>query len=227
MTSAASGLMTEHDQRTRGKRVTSTEKASFCWQWSLPASTLHIFSSVADQTTSQQLLTCLSSGLTFHLPCSPPIHLYYCLQWKVPFFTPIFTPSVHPAFGSLLTFAQTLDELEALGLIVGQSSLKQHRVHTKLRVQQRHVAVDFDEEVDALVSLVEMRVIVRKGLRAARTAESPTRRHLKQTAGGQCLKCKKLEFANALLKCNYMQFQQVVLHNINRQPLIIIKCTMI
>lgn len=95
------------------------------------------------------------------------------------FFTPIFTPSVHPAFGSLLTLTQTLNELEALGLIVGQSSLKQHGVHTKLRVQQRHVAVDFDEEVDALVSLVEMRVVVRKGLRAARTAESPTRRHLK------------------------------------------------
>lgn len=53
-----------------------------------------------------------------------------------------------------------LNEFEALGLIVRQTSLKQHRVHAELRVQQRHVAVHFDEEVDALVALVEMRVVV-------------------------------------------------------------------
>lgn len=53
-----------------------------------------------------------------------------------------------------------LDELEALGLVVGQTSLKQHRVHAELRVQQRHVAVHLDEEVDALVAFVEMRVVV-------------------------------------------------------------------
>lgn len=70
--------------------------------------------------------------------------------------------------------ASTLDELEALGLVVGQTSLKQHGVDAELRVQQRHVAVHLDEEVDALVAFVEMRVVVRKGLRAAGTAESPT-----------------------------------------------------
>lgn len=67
-----------------------------------------------------------------------------------------------------------LDELEALGLVVGQTSLKQHRVHAELRVQQRHVAVHLDEEVDALVPFVEMRVVVRERLRAAGTAEGPT-----------------------------------------------------
>lgn len=72
----------------------------------------------------------------------------------------------------------TLDELEALGLVVGQASLKQHRVHAELRVQQGHVAVHLDKEVDALVALVEMRVVVRQRLRAAGAAERPTRCHL-------------------------------------------------
>lgn len=49
-----------------------------------------------------------------------------------------------------------LDELEALGLVVGQTSLKQHRVDAKLRIQERHVAIHLDEEVDALVAFVEM-----------------------------------------------------------------------
>lgn len=75
----------------------------------------------------------------------------------------------------------TLDEFEALSLIVGQTGLKQHGIHAKLRVQQRHVAVHLDEEVDALVALVEMRVIVRKSLRAAGAAERPTGGYLKQT----------------------------------------------
>lgn len=55
-----------------------------------------------------------------------------------------------------------------------QTSLKQHWVHAELRVEQRHVAVHLDEEVDALVALVEMRVVVWKGLRAAGAAEGPT-----------------------------------------------------
>lgn len=71
-----------------------------------------------------------------------------------------------------------LDELETLGLIVGQTGLKQHGVHAELCVQQRHVAVHFDKEVDAFVTLVEMRVVVREGLRAAGTAECPTRCYL-------------------------------------------------
>lgn len=53
-----------------------------------------------------------------------------------------------------------LDELEALGLVVGQAGLEQHRVHAELRVEQRHVAVHLDEEVDALVALVEVGVVV-------------------------------------------------------------------
>lgn len=49
-----------------------------------------------------------------------------------------------------------LDELETLGLIMGQTSLEQHRVNSELCVKQWHVAVHFDEEVDALVALMEM-----------------------------------------------------------------------
>ena len=61
---------------------------------------------------------------------------------------------------------------------MGQPGLEEDGVHTELGVQQRHVAVDFDKEVDALVPLVEVGVVVRKSLRAARAAESPTGGHL-------------------------------------------------
>lgn len=73
-----------------------------------------------------------------------------------------------------------LYELEALCLVMWKSCLKQHRVHPELRVEQRHVPVHLHEEVDALVALVEVRVVVREGLRAAGTAEGPARRHLKK-----------------------------------------------
>lgn len=56
---------------------------------------------------------------------------------------------------------------------MGQASLEQDGVHAELCVQQRHVAVHFHKEVDALVTLMEVRVIVRESLRAAGTAESP------------------------------------------------------
>ena len=49
-----------------------------------------------------------------------------------------------------------LDELEALLLVVRDASLKEHRVGAELRVDERHVAVDAHEEVDALVALVEV-----------------------------------------------------------------------
>lgn len=71
-----------------------------------------------------------------------------------------------------------LYELEALCLVVWKSGLKQHRVHPELRVEQRHVPIHLHEEVDALVALVEVRIVVREGLRAAGTAEGPARRHL-------------------------------------------------
>lgn len=56
--------------------------------------------------------------------------------------------------------AVPLDELEALGLVVGQAGLEEHRVHAELRVQQGHVAVHLDKEVDTLVPLVEVGIIV-------------------------------------------------------------------
>lgn len=71
-----------------------------------------------------------------------------------------------------------LNEFEAFGLVVRKASLKEDRVHPELRVEQRHVTVHLDEEVDALVALVEVRVVVRQCLRTAGTAEGPTRRHL-------------------------------------------------
>lgn len=70
------------------------------------------------------------------------------------------------------------DELETLLLIVRYTSLEQNGVHSELRVEQRHVAVDLHEKVHALVSLVEVRVLDRQCLRATRTSESPPRRHL-------------------------------------------------
>lgn len=66
-----------------------------------------------------------------------------------------------------------LDELEALGLVVGQAGLEEHRVHPELGVQEGHVAVHLDKEVDTLVPLVEVGVIMRQGLWASRAPESP------------------------------------------------------
>lgn len=53
-----------------------------------------------------------------------------------------------------------LDELEAFCLVMGQAGLEKDRVHAELGVQEGHVPVHLDEEVDALVSLVEVRVVV-------------------------------------------------------------------
>lgn len=69
--------------------------------------------------------------------------------------------------------AMPLDELEALGLVVGQACLEEHRVHPELRVQQGHIAVHFDEEVDTFVPLVKVGIIVGQGLGASWASESP------------------------------------------------------
>lgn len=66
-----------------------------------------------------------------------------------------------------------LDELEALGLVVGQAGLEEHRVHPELRVEQWHVAIDLHKEVDALVPFMEVRVIMGQGLWAARASKGP------------------------------------------------------
>lgn len=84
------------------------------------------------------------------------------------------TPGAPPWLrSSSLRHATPLDELEALGLVVGQAGLEEHRVHAELRVQQGHVAVHLDEEVDALVPLMEVGIVVGQSLRASRTSESP------------------------------------------------------
>lgn len=69
--------------------------------------------------------------------------------------------------------ARPLDELEALGLVVGQAGLEEHRVHPELRVQQGHVAVHLDKEVDAFVPLVKVGIIVGQGLGASWASKSP------------------------------------------------------
>lgn len=74
---------------------------------------------------------------------------------------------------SLPTSAVPLDELEALGLVVGQAGLEEHRVHPELRVQQGHVAIHLDKEVDTLVPLVKVGIIVGQSLRASRASEGP------------------------------------------------------
>lgn len=58
------------------------------------------------------------------------------------------------------TACNALDELEALGLVMGQARLEQHRVHPELSVQEGHIAIHLDEEVDTLVPLVEVGVIM-------------------------------------------------------------------
>lgn len=61
---------------------------------------------------------------------------------------------------------------------MGQAGLEEHRVHPKLCVQERHIAVHLDKEVYTFVPLVKVRVIVGQGLRAPWASESPPRRHL-------------------------------------------------
>jgi len=53
-----------------------------------------------------------------------------------------------------------LDEFEAFCLVVGQAGLEEDRVHAELGVEQGHVPIHLDKEIDALVPLVEVRVIV-------------------------------------------------------------------
>lgn len=68
---------------------------------------------------------------------------------------------------------------------MGQAGLEQHRVHAELCVEQRHVAVHLDKEVDALVALMEVGVVVRQRLGAAGAAEGPAGGHLANTKQGE------------------------------------------
>lgn len=86
----------------------------------------------------------------------------------------LLTPLTH----RLLRTGKALNELEALGLVVGQAGLEEHRVYPELCVQEGHIAVHLDKEVDTLVPLVKVRVIMGQGLRAPRASESPPRCHL-------------------------------------------------
>lgn len=53
-----------------------------------------------------------------------------------------------------------LDELEALGLVVGQAGFEEHRVHPELSVQQGHIAIHLDKKVDTFVPLMKVGIIV-------------------------------------------------------------------
>lgn len=100
-------------------------------------------------------------------------HLVYCAVGGFADRSVLARRSSFLAFGPVF-----LDELEAFGFVVREAGLEQYRVHPELRVQQWHVSVHFDEEVDALVPLVEVRVVVGQGLGTAGTAERPARRDL-------------------------------------------------
>ena len=62
------------------------------------------------------------------------------------------------------------------------SRLEENRVDPELCVQKRHVAVDFDKEVETFVALVEMSIVTRQSLWTPGAAESPARCHLSSTA---------------------------------------------
>jgi hypothetical protein len=57
-------------------------------------------------------------------------------------------------------FAVPLDELETLGLVMGQAGLEEHRVHPELSVQEGHVTIHLDKKVDAFMSLMKVGVIM-------------------------------------------------------------------
>ena len=61
---------------------------------------------------------------------------------------------------------------------MGQPGLEEHRVDAVLRVEQWHVAIHLREEVDAVVPLLEVRVIGWQRVDAAGAAEGPPWRHL-------------------------------------------------
>lgn len=60
----------------------------------------------------------------------------------------------------LCLFSPVLYEFKTLSLVVRQPCFEEHGVHAELCVQQRHVPVHFHEEVDALVTLVKVRIVV-------------------------------------------------------------------
>lgn len=60
----------------------------------------------------------------------------------------------------LCLFRPVLYELKTLRLVVRQPCFEEYGVHTKLSVQQRHVAIHFHKEVDALVALVKVGIVM-------------------------------------------------------------------
>ena len=56
-----------------------------------------------------------------------------------------------------------LNKLETLLLVLSYPSLEEDRVSSVLRVEKRVVAEHAHEEVDAVVALVEVRVVLRQG----------------------------------------------------------------
>lgn len=100
----------------------------------------------------------------FHSSC----HLSQQRAWAT---HPADVPEVLQCLGTLgaispsllilsLKLAMPLDELEALGLVVGQAGFEEHRVHPELSVQQGHIAIHLDKKVDTFVPLMKVGIIV-------------------------------------------------------------------
>lgn len=101
-----------------------------------------------------------------------PFYSSCCLsQQRVWATHPVDVPKVLHALGTLGAISLTLpflspkpsmplDELEAFGLVMGQAGLEQHRVHPELSIQEGHVAIHLDKEVDTLVTLMKVGIIM-------------------------------------------------------------------
>lgn len=71
-----------------------------------------------------------------------------------------------------------LYKFETFCFVMRKSSLEENGVHPELGVEKGHVSVHLDKEVDALVSLVEVRVVVGERLGTAWATEGPARCNL-------------------------------------------------
>lgn len=133
----------------------------------------------------------------FGVMSSPKNLLHVCRdKWECTLIPVLLKPiflsiiSFNPVTLQLISDVTLSDVPEALLLVVGQSCFKQYRVHTILRVQQRHVAVNLHKKVNTLVSLLKVRLVAWQSLRAARAAKCPAWRYLQQ----QQQKPKNLKF---------------------------------
>ena len=77
-----------------------------------------------------------------------------------------------------------LNKFKALLFVLWNPCFKEHRISSELSIQQWHVSVDLGEEVDALVSLLEVRVVLRQDHRAPGAPEGPSGRHLDRRLPG-------------------------------------------